>query len=179
MTTERGPTSDLKGAASTLARVAPRTESSSATRDMTTHAFLPKLSLSDGVTWRARHRRPARHAPIVHDRRLYRQRHRIETCSGRLKDWAARPHALRPMRPYFHVSNLHRRNRHLLDQSIKILSLALLWHFGFSGSCEEHFTVRASQGRRPFEEVEDGLPDGRHARLWRWSCDFFFSVPLL
>jgi hypothetical protein len=22
------------------------------------------------------------------------------------------------MRPYFHVSNLHRRNRHLLDQSM-------------------------------------------------------------
>src|SRR5664279_3686115 len=31
---------------------------------------------------------------------------------------ASRPHALRPMRPYFHVSNLHRRNRYLLDQSM-------------------------------------------------------------
>ncbi len=27
---------------------------------------------------------------------------------------AARPHPLRPMRPYFHVSNLHRGIRHLL-----------------------------------------------------------------
>ena len=31
---------------------------------------------------------------------------------------AAHPHPLRPMRPYLHVSNLHRRNRHLLDQSM-------------------------------------------------------------
>ena len=37
----------------------------------------------------------------------------------------------------------------------------------------------ASQGWRAFEEVEDGLPDGRHARLWRRSPDSFFSVPLL
>jgi hypothetical protein len=40
-------------------------------------------------------------------------------------------------------------------------------------------TVRASSGWRSCEEVEDGLPDGRHARLWRRSVDSFFSVPLL
>ena len=58
-----------------------------------------------------------RKIPIEHDRMLYRERHKIENMFGRLKDWR-RIHALRPMRPYFHVSNLHRRNRHLLDQSI-------------------------------------------------------------
>lgn len=34
--------------------------------------------------------------------------------------------------------------------------------------------MRASQGRRAREKIEDGLPDGRHARLWRWTCDSFF-----
>jgi hypothetical protein len=29
------------------------------------------------------------------------------------------------------------------------------------------------------EKIEDGLPDGRHARLWRRCADSFFSVPLL
>jgi hypothetical protein len=57
--------------------------------------------------------------------------------------------------------------------------LALLWHFWFGGSREERFTVRASQGWKPHEEVEDGLPDGGHARLWWRSCVSFFSVPLL
>ena len=58
-------------------------------------------------------------------------------------------------------------------------SLALLWQFGFDGVGDEFLTVRASPGWRPCEEVEDGLPDGRHARLWRRSPDSFFSVPLL
>ncbi len=57
--------------------------------------------------------------------------------------------------------------------------LALLWQFGFDGVGEEFLTVGASPGWRPCEEVEDGLPDGRHARLWRPSPDSFFSVPLL
>jgi len=57
--------------------------------------------------------------------------------------------------------------------------LALLWQFWLCGFCEEHLTVRASQGWRLFEEIEDRLPDGRHARLWRRSCDSFFSVSLL
>ena len=59
------------------------------------------------------------------------------------------------------------------------LQLALLWQIRFGGVGEEFLTVRASLGRRPCEEVEDGLPDGRHARLWRRSPDSFFSVPLL
>ena len=50
------------------------------------------------------------------------------------------------------------------------LALALLWQF-FG---EELLTVRALPGWRACEEIEDGLPDGRHARLWRWSSDFFF-----
>ncbi len=58
-------------------------------------------------------------------------------------------------------------------------SLALLWQFGFDGVGEEFLAVGASPGWRPCEEVEDGLPDGRHARLWRRSPDSFFSVPLL
>ena len=57
--------------------------------------------------------------------------------------------------------------------------LALLWQFRFGGVGEEFLTVRASLGWRPCEEVEDGLPDGRHARLWRRSPNSFFSVPLL
>src|SRR3954451_2249747 len=57
--------------------------------------------------------------------------------------------------------------------------LALLWHFCFSDSYEEPFTMGASQGWRAFEEIENGLPDGGHAGLgWR-SYDSFFSVPLL
>ena len=57
--------------------------------------------------------------------------------------------------------------------------LALLWQFSFDGVGEEFLTVGASPGWRPCEEVEDGLPDGRHARLWRRSPNSFFSVPLL
>ena len=57
--------------------------------------------------------------------------------------------------------------------------LALLWQIMSGGVDEEFLTVRASLGRRPCEEVEDGLPDSRHARLWRRSPDSFFSVPLL
>ena len=34
--------------------------------------------------------------------------------------------------------------------------------------------MRALQGWKPDEEVEDGLPDGGHARLWWRSCDFSF-----
>ncbi len=44
---------------------------------------------------------------------------------------------------------------------------ALLWQFGFDGVGEEFLTVGASPGWRPCEKVEDGSPDGRHARLWR------------
>ena len=57
--------------------------------------------------------------------------------------------------------------------------LALLWQFRFAGVGEGFLTVGASPGWRPCEEVEDGLPDGRHARLWWRSPDSFFSVPLL
>ena len=56
---------------------------------------------------------------------------------------------------------------------------ALLWQIRFAGVEEEFFTVRASPERGPCEEVEDGLPDGGHARLRRRSPDSFFSVPLL
>jgi PEP-CTERM motif len=58
-------------------------------------------------------------------------------------------------------------------------SLALLWQFRFAWVDEEFLTVWASLRSRPFKEVEDGLPDRRHARLWRRSADSFFSVPLL
>jgi hypothetical protein len=57
----------------------------------------------------------------------------------------------------------------------KLRPLVLLWHFRFGGCCEEHFTVRTSHRRRSCEEVENGLHDGRHARLWRRSRDSFFS----
>ena len=64
-------------------------------------------------------------------------------------------------------------------EEARVGTLALLWHFWFGGFREEGFTVRALQGWKPDEEVEDGLPDGGHARLWWRSCDSFFSVPLL
>ncbi len=57
--------------------------------------------------------------------------------------------------------------------------LALLWQFSFDTIDNEFFTVGASPGWRPCEDVDDGLPDCRHARLWRRSPDSFFSVPLL
>ena len=65
------------------------------------------------------------------------------------------------------------------DEYAALGQLALLWHFWFGGSCEERFTVRALLGWKPHEEVEYGLPDGGHARLWWRSYDSFFSVPLL
>ena len=39
--------------------------------------------------------------------------------------------------------------------------------------------MRTSWGRRLCEDVEYGLPYGRHGRLRWWSGDSFFSVPLL
>jgi len=54
------------------------------------------------------------------------------------------------------------------------LILAPLWQIFLSGLGDAFVTVRASSGRRSREEVEDGLPDGRHARLWRRRCDTFF-----
>jgi hypothetical protein len=44
--------------------------------------------------------------------------------------------------------------------------LALLWHFRLGDVCKEHVTVRTLPGWRSCEEVEDRLPDGRHAWLW-------------
>ena len=57
--------------------------------------------------------------------------------------------------------------------------LALLWQISLAGFGEQFLTMRTSLGWRPSEEVKDGLPDGRHARLWRRTSDSFFSVPLL
>lgn len=45
-------------------------------------------------------------------------------------------------------------------------NLALLWHFRLGDICKEHVTVRTLSGWRSCEEVEDRLPDGRHAWLW-------------
>jgi hypothetical protein len=56
--------------------------------------------------------------PIPHDRTLYRQRHRIENMFGKTQGLAPHPHPLRPMRAHLHVRHLHRRNRHLLAQSM-------------------------------------------------------------
>ena len=44
--------------------------------------------------------------------------------------------------------------------------LALLWHFRLGYIRKEHVTVRTLSGWRSCEEVEDRLPDGRHAWLW-------------
>ena len=115
-----------------------------------------------------------------------------------IRDWVRRsntwgPDGLKDCKASGRPSRLKDEHRRAVNQMVeqgpnpamhgvvrwRLTNLALLWYFWFSGSCKEHFTVRASQGRRPYEEVEDGLPDGRHARLWRRSCDSFFSVPLL
>ena len=37
----------------------------------------------------------------------------------------------------------------------------------------------AASGWRLCEKVENGLPDGGHARLWRWSPDSFFRPAAL
>jgi TolB-like protein/class 3 adenylate cyclase len=59
----------------------------------------------------------------------------------------------------------------LFDMQDEIVSrlantLALLWHFRLGDVCKEHVTVRTLPGWRSCEEVEDRLPDGRHAWLW-------------
>src|ERR1700677_3466914 len=59
----------------------------------------------------------------------------------------------------------------------QIHGLALLWQIGRGSFVEEFGAVGTSPARRAHEEVKDGLPDGRQARLWRRSPDSFFSVP--
>lgn len=54
-----------------------------------------------------------RKSPIEYDRKLYRQRHKIENMFGRLKDWR-RIHSLRPMHAHIHVGHLHRGRCQLL-----------------------------------------------------------------
>nr|WP_292492102.1 hypothetical protein [Mesorhizobium sp.] len=49
---------------------------------------------------------------------------------------------------------------------------------GLTASASSFSQMRTSAGWRPREEVENGLSNSWHARLWRWSPDFF-SVPLL
>ena len=66
-----------------------------------------------------------------------------------------------------------------LRAPIVALALALLWQIIFRRLGEALVTVRASYRWWSREEVEDGLPDGRHARLWRRCPDSFFSAPLL
>ncbi|AZG78945.1 DUF4158 domain-containing protein (plasmid) [Methylocystis rosea] len=57
--------------------------------------------------------------------------------------------------------------------------LALLWQFRLDGFGEQPITMRTSLWGRSREDVENGLPDGWHARLWRRSPDSFFSAPRL
>jgi transposase len=59
--------------------------------------------------------RAKRRLPATYCKALYKQRHKIENMFARLKDW--RRIALRPLRTHLLQRNLHRRNRHLLDQS--------------------------------------------------------------
>ena len=54
--------------------------------------------------------------------------------------------------------------RHVTEHHGWFKQLALLWHFRLG--CKEHVTVRTLSGWRSCEEVEDRLPDGRHAWLW-------------
>ena len=59
-----------------------------------------------------------RKVPIPHDRALYRQRHKIENMFGKLKDWRRIHTRYDRCAHTFILSHLHRRNRHLLDQSM-------------------------------------------------------------
>ena len=61
-----------------------------------------------------------------------------------------------------------------LLNNFRIGLLALLWQIFLGGVGDEFLTVRTSAGWRSCEEVEDGLPDGRHARLWWRPRDSFF-----
>src|ERR1700692_4263456 len=58
--------------------------------------------------------------------------------------------------------------------SVRFYPLALLWQSFLCGFCEEHLTVRTSSWWGACEEVEDRLPDCRHARLRRRFRDSFF-----
>lgn len=61
------------------------------------------------------------------------------------------------------------RDHHGVDVIVLRLldaELALLWHFRLGDICKEPVTVRTLSGWRSCEEVEDRLPDGRHAWLW-------------
>ena len=51
-------------------------------------------------------------------------------------------------------------------KTVVMFGLALLWHFRLGDICKEHVTVRTLSGWRSCDEVEDRLPDGRHAWLW-------------
>src|SRR5271163_913308 len=57
----------------------------------------------------------------------------------------------------------YRRRESSVEEALIEMYLALLWHFRLDGVGEEFLTVRTSPGWRACEEVEDGLPDGRHA----------------
>lgn len=53
----------------------------------------------------------------------------------------------------------------------RLRSLTLLWQFMLDGFCEQLIAMGTSLGRRPCEEVENGLWDGGHARLRRRERD--------
>lgn len=86
-----------------------------------------------------------------------------------------------PQVPELHLDMAAASAEELAEKAMAYVldGLTLLWHFGFGRIGEESLTMRASLWRRPHEEVEDGLPNGRHGRLWRRPSDSFFSVPLL
>ncbi|HEY6370021.1 MAG TPA: hypothetical protein VIX37_05540, partial [Candidatus Sulfotelmatobacter sp.] len=56
-----------------------------------------------------------------------------------------------------------------LSYLIGVYCLALLWQIWLKAACDQRLTAGASCWWRPHEEVEDGLSDGRHAGLWRWT----------
>ena len=64
-----------------------------------------------------------------------------------------------------------------ISAELNAANLALLWQIGIESLCETSFTLRTSQERRPCEEVENGLSDGRHAGLRWWPPGSFFSAP--
>ena len=81
------------------------------------------------------------------------------------------------LQPYFPKSHGKPQNAPYVA-NFRFTLLALLWQVGIEGRGQQSLAVRTSGGWRSCEEIEDGLPNRRHARLRRRAPDSFFSVPL-
>ena len=107
------------------------------------------------LTARAGVSQPAvsKHLGVLKQAGLVRDRH-----EGRQTHYSAELGALSPLTDW--------TSRMAVFWHSRFNQLALLWHFRLGDICKEHVTVGTLSGWRSCEEVEDRLPDGRHAWLW-------------